>query len=106
MSYVIQLDAVPNQEVSATLDGRRFVLTVKDCGGCMGVSITRDGVTVCDNVRAVAGFPLLNHRYQEDNGGNFIFTTAADDIPYYTAFGLTQELIYTTNAELEEIRNG
>lgn len=106
MSLVINLDTLPNQQITATLDGRRYDIRVIDCGSCMAVTIVRDGVTVCDNARAVAGFPLLNYRHMEAESGNFIFTTEGDALPHYSMFGITQELIYTTNAELLDIRNG
>lgn len=108
MSQIIPLEAIPNQQVSVVLDGHRFEVTLKEAGGMMVATIVRDGATIISSVRAVAGGPLLPYRYLEGDAGNFIFTTASMDgtFPYWTDFNSGTQLVYTSAAELAEIRNG
>jgi hypothetical protein len=101
VSVVIPLDPIPNQSISIRLDGHRYVLTVKEIAGMMGVTITRDNVTLVDMVRAVAGFPLLPYGYIARDMGNFIFThTDPGAFPYYEDFGTKSQLVYSTAAEI------
>lgn len=101
MSEIIPLDPIPNQSLSIRLDGRRYVLTVKEIGDMMSVTIVRDNVTLIENVRAVAGFPLLPYGYMWHDAGNFIFTNTEDGvIPYYTDFGTKSQLVYSSAAEI------
>lgn len=103
MSLIVPLDPIPNQSLSIRLDNRRYVVTVQEIGGMMGATIERDGVLLISNVRCVAGFPLLPYPHLSRDAGNFIFTnTVAGKIPYYTDFGSTCLLVYSTAAEIAE----
>lgn len=104
MSVVIPLQALPNQELSVVLSGSVYDLTFTAVGTVMAYTLARDNVTLLSGARAVAGTPLLPYRYQE--AGNFILITDDGAIPFYTAFGVTQTLLYYTAAELEAIRGG
>lgn len=98
----VPLQAVPNQQLSIQLGLFRYDLTVKQAAGVMSASVVRDGVTILENVRLVAGTPLLPYAYQED--GNFALTTNDGDLPDYTQFGITQYLVYLTAEELATLR--
>lgn len=91
-----------NQSLSIQLDGLRYDITVKEGNGVMCATVVRDGVTLVDNVRLVAGTPVLPYRYQED--GNFALTTADEELPYFPQFGNTQFLVYLSNEELAALR--
>lgn len=98
----VTLQALPNQSLSIQLGDSRYDITLKETNGVMCASIVRDGVTAVENVRLVAGAPVLPYRYLED--GNFVMFTQDDDLPYYTAFGATQFLTYLTAAEVAALR--
>lgn len=103
MSSIIPLDPIPNQSLTIRLDGRRYAITVKEINRAMGVTIERDGETLIQNVRAVAGFPLLPYSHLSRDAGNFIFTnTNEGELPYYLDFGATCLLVYSTAAEIAE----
>lgn len=98
----VSLSAVPNQELSLQVEDVRYDLTVKEGNGCMVVSVVRNGETILQGARAVAGSLLIPAIYQE--AGNFIFETQDDALPYYDQFGTTQFLVYLTAAELDALR--
>jgi hypothetical protein len=98
----ITLQALPNQSFSIQLGESRYDITLKEANGVMSASVVRDGTPVVENVRLVAGSPLLPYRYLED--GNFVLFTQDDDLPYYTAFGVTQFLTYLTADEVAALR--
>lgn len=105
MPIVLPLESVPNQTFSTRQNGVRYVLTIKETAGTMGVTIERDGEVLVRNHRAVAGKGLIPYRYLEDESGNFAFVTLDDEIPYYEFFNTTQRLLYFTPAEVEAARN-
>lgn len=103
MSIVIPLDPIPNQAFTMRLDGRRYAIEIKEIGGIMGATIDRDGVRLVTNSRCVAGFPLLPYPHLSQDAGNFIFTnTVPGAIPYFSDFGTTCLLVYSTAAEIAE----
>lgn len=98
----IAIEAIPNQSLSINLDDGLYNITLKSTNGCMSADIVRDGETILSGERIAAGTPLIPYRYLES--GNFMLLTDDDDLPDYTKFGITQTLIYATQAELEALR--
>lgn len=98
----VGIAAVPNQTLTVQIEDRVYDISLREANGVMSASISRDGVAVVTNVRAVAGTPLLPYRYQET--GNFLITTEAEAMPYYDQFGVTQFLVYVTPDELAAYR--
>jgi hypothetical protein len=100
----IPLATVPNQSFSIRLSDHFYELVIKETNGCMSVTIFRDNVLILENIRAVAGTPIIPYHYLES--GNFIFSTENDDLPDYSQFGISQSLIYATQAEIGALRAG
>lgn len=98
----ITLAAIPNQAVSMRLEDNLYKLTLRETRGVMSVDISRDDETIVRGLRAVAGTALLPYRYLET--GNFVILTEDGEYPDYTKFGISQELVYVTVAELEALR--
>lgn len=98
----IPLSAIPNQKLSIQLDNQFYDITIKEANKIMVVTVVRNGTTIIDSVRVVAGTPILPYEYLEL--GNFIFLTSNEEYPYYTKFGVDQSLIFASQAELEVIR--
>lgn len=67
----------------------------------MFVDITRNGSPVVSGMRAVAGTFLIPYGYLES--GNFLIITTNEEYPDYRQFGLSQYLIYFSQAELEAL---
>lgn len=95
----IAIQAIPNQAFTINLDSERFDFTIKETRGCMSVSITRDDIVLVEGFRMVAGTPLIPFKYLQK--GNFFLITESQDLPYYTQFGVTQQLIYLTIDEVD-----
>lgn len=98
----IPLQPIANQELSISLGGSRYVITVKEANGVMVASIERDGVMVVQNTRMVADGLVLPYRYQWYGFGNFFMGVEAEEVPYYPNFGITQFLVYVTPQEMQD----
>lgn len=98
----VGLAAVANQSLSIQLDERFYDISMREANGVMSATIVRDDVTLVSNLRVTAGTPLLPYRYQE--AGNFVMTTDEDAIPYWDQFGVTQFLVYLSEAEVTALR--
>lgn len=99
---IVPLAAVPNQSLSMRLGNDFYNLVFKIANGIMAVDIARNGVVILSGQRVVAGTPIIPYSYLES--GNFIFQTNNGDLPNYLQFGITQILIFASQAELEAIR--
>jgi hypothetical protein len=98
----ISLDDIPNQKLSIRLDDDFYDITIKETNGCMSFDMVKNNVTILIGIRIVANTLMVPYRYLET--GNFVILTSNEDLPYYTEFGKTQNLIYASALELEQIR--
>lgn len=98
----IPIEAIANQQFSVRLDNALYDITIKETRGVMSVTIARDDVVLIANSRVTAGTPLLPYQYDEI--GNFVMLVEDEELPYWTNFGITQQLIYVTAAEVEGYR--
>lgn len=97
----VPLKVLERQEISVELEGSLYELVIKECNGIMAVKVTQDEVVLQEYRRAVAGMwvvpPLLMTK------GNFIFITADDNLPYFTEFDSTTQLLYLTLDEVNQV---
>ncbi|MBJ9336144.1 hypothetical protein L2109_07070 [Citrobacter portucalensis] len=98
---VIPLNSEPNQSLTITLDSIEHSLTIKEAGGAMMMTISRDSETVISNTRLLSDTLIIPYTHLE--AGNFIFLTDDEEMPYYTSFD-TQTLLYISASELEQYR--
>lgn len=102
MPQIIPIDAVPNQSLYVRLDGSRYLIELKETNGVMSATIDRGGVRLVTGARCVAGYPLLPHRYLWEGFGNFLFVADPGVIPYFTDFGSSCLLVYSSAAEIAD----
>lgn len=99
---LIPLAPVPNQSFSVLLDGVRIVMRLKEANGVMVCDLSRAGVVVLQGSRALAGETIIPYHYIES--GNFLFLTLNGDLPDWRLFGVSQQLIYLSAAEVTALR--
>ena len=101
---IIPLAAVPNQSLSVRLSNQQYDIRIHDCGnGVTTMDLTINEVVILTGCRIVGNYPIIVSDYLEN--GNFILLTASYEYPDYTRFGITQYLLYATQAEIEAINN-
>lgn len=107
----IPILAIPNQTLSIQLDNNQWDISIRstkdnDDGstGIMAMDIVINNVIILSGQRMVFGFPVIPYSYLVN--GNLSFLTEVDAYPDWRQFGITQTLIYASNAELEAIANG
>jgi hypothetical protein len=98
----LPIQALPNQQFQAVLDGNAWDFTIRSTNGVMSATLVLNGTTVVENARCVAGSFIIPSQYEE--AGNFLFLTANNALPDYTLFGNSQSLIYVSPAELVVFR--
>lgn len=101
---IIPIETLAKQEFSVRLDEQRFVIGIRETAGVMSVSFERNGEVLLSNSRAVANRLLLPYDYLEGSAGNFAFRTLESDLPWWEQFNVSQQLVYVTAIEAEEIR--
>lgn len=98
----VALAAVPNQQLFIQLEERAYDITVHEAMGSMAISVTRDGEVIVQGMRLTPGTPVFPYPYQE--AGNFLLLTDEEALPDWQQFGVTQFLVYATEAEVAEFR--
>jgi hypothetical protein len=106
---IIPITNIPNQSLSFTANNNQYDLRIhsaRDTGtpgtGIMTFDISINSNVVVTGIRAVAGFPIIPSAYLQN--GNFIVLTDNDDYPDWRQFGISQQLIYASQSELQAIQ--
>lgn len=99
---IIEIDPIPNQAFSVTVDGSRWDFVIKEAVSSMVCDLSRNDEIILSGIRVVAGTPIIPYSYLRDNG-NFLILTENDDIPNWQQFGTNQQLIYASAEELSAI---
>lgn len=95
---VVPLSNAPNQSFTVTIDGTRWGVRLVAIGEGTAADVSRDGVEILRGVRVVAGEPIIPYKYLVT--GNFLFITEVDQMPVYSAFGVSQTLVYLSPDEI------
>lgn len=98
----IPIQQLPNQSFSIILDNNTWNFLIKTAGGATVVSLNLNNVDILDSAQAVSGSFIIPSLYQE--AGNFFFLTQNQNLPIYTQFNVSQQLIYISAAELAALR--
>ena len=77
----LPIQAVPNQEFQAVLDGNTWSFTIRSTNDVMSMTLVLNGTTLIQNLRCVAGAFVIPSQYEES--GNFLFLTTNNDLPDY-----------------------
>lgn len=96
---IIDIDPIPNQEFSVTVDGNRWDFVIKEAVSSMICDLSLNDEVILSGARIVAGTPIIPYEYLRRKG-NFIILTENDELPYWTQFGVNQQLIYASAEEL------
>lgn len=96
---IIDIDPIPNQEFSVTVDGNRWDFVIKEAVSSMICDLSLNDEVILSGARIVAGTPIIPYEYLR-RMGNFIILTENDELPYWTQFGVNQQLIYSSAEEL------
>lgn len=98
----IPLNLIEKQSLSVLIDSTLFELSFKLCNNVMAATIIRDGETIVENRRVVAGVGIIPEGDREE--GNFIILTNNDELPYFDQFASTHVLVYANEEETIELR--
>jgi hypothetical protein len=106
---IIPLQAIPNQSLTIQLDNNNWDIDVRSCDtnpqtagtAIVAFSFTLNGTVIISGQRGITNWPLIAYEYLQN--GNFFMITENDDYPDYTQFGITQYLIYASQAELDAL---
>lgn len=96
----IPLSRVPNQQLSVTLDQKRWTLRIKVAVNVMAADIYLDDQPLLLGQRLAAGTPVIPYRHLQGNG-NFWVLTEGEEVPWWERFGIDQVLTYASEGELD-----
>lgn len=95
----IPIQAIPSQTFSyIDPDNNQWNVSIKLVSEQIAFSFTLNGTILIENITAVAGIRIIPYDYLEL--GNFVIITQAQQVPDYTQFGSTQQLVFLSNADI------
>jgi len=103
---LLNIDIIPNQKFSCTLDGNFYDIAIKETNNCMSCDVSRNNEIIISGSRITANEFLLPYEYLENEMGNFFMLCQNNDIPYFDMFGRSQFLYFLSNDEVREVRAG
>lgn len=96
---IINIDAVPNQSFSVTVDGNRWDFVIKEAVTSMIADISLNGERILSGQILVAGQPFIPYEFLQGSG-NFLILTESDQLPDWRRFGVDQILTYASAEEI------
>lgn len=98
MSLTIPISSTPNQALTVELEGALYVIVLQSIGGTMAATLTRDDVLSMTGIRITVNAPLIPFKYLSKS--NFVFISTNDQLPDFELIGISQFLVYLTEAEM------
>ncbi len=100
----IPIQAIPSQTFTY-IDSlaNTWDISIRNVSMQMAFSFSLNGTTLIQNVCAVAGYRIIPYDHLEN--GNFVLITQSYQVPDYTQFGITQSLLFLTQAEIDAMRS-
>lgn len=92
--YIIPLQKVANQSVACNLAGQVCVIDIRKLGGDLFLSLTKDGESICKNVKLVSRSPIVCAPYTGFIGDMIVIDTREDENPRYEEWGSRFYLLY------------
>lgn len=100
---IIDLDQVPNQAFSVTLDGNRWDFVIKQAVTSMIADVTLNDERILSGQILVAGTPIIPYQHMQGSG-NFLIITEFEELPNWERFGVDQQMVYASAQEIAEIQ--
>lgn len=99
----LAINAIPSQTLSfIDPDENQWDIGIRAVASSIAFSFTLNGTLLIQNVCAVAGYRIIPYDYLES--GNFVLVTQAQQVPDYTQFGVTQQLLFLAAADIAAFR--
>ncbi len=100
---VIPIQAIPSQTFSyIDSDNNQWSIAIKLVADQVAFSLSLNGQIILENITAVAGIRIIPYDYLEQ--GNFVLITQNQQIPDYTQFGTTQQLVFLSKSDILSFR--
>lgn len=98
---IIPIAPIPNQTLSVVLENNFYQIQLQQVAGIVSATIVMNASTVISGQRCVGGSLIIPYLYLQS--GNFFFQTANLDLPSYDQFNITQNLVYISIADIQQI---
>ena len=99
----IQIQPIPNQSFTFVADDTSFNVTFKTTNDrTIADFVINDDIAI-NGIRVMPNKPIIPYPYLEY--GNFFFVSNGEIYPFYTDFGISQNLVYLTVGEMNDYRN-
>lgn len=90
----IPLRKIPNQSLSCVLAGQSCIITIRMLGKDLYLSLSKDGIPICQNVLLVDRSAIVRAAYTGFVGDLIVVDKAGQESPQYTGWNDRWLLLY------------
>ena len=106
MQYIEISNELPNQKFSFKTDNDTVEIELRTVDNITLMSVSANGNNVVNSIRVAPNVLLLGYKHLQEVYGDFIFTTADDEYPFYKNFNNANKLYWLNYEEVIRFKNG
>lgn len=102
MRYIELDNTLPNQKFNITVENGILEVELRTVDNITLMSVKAKGNNIVSSIRIAPNVLLMGYKYLQEQYGDFIFTTANDEYPYYKNFNNANKLYLLSYDEVKE----
>lgn len=103
MRYIELDNTLPNQKFNISVENGILEVELRTVDKITLMSVKFNGNNVVSSIKVAPNVLLLNYKFLQEKYGDFIFTTADNEYPYYKNFNNANKLYLLSFDEVKEL---
>lgn len=102
MRYIELDNTLPNQKFNITVENGILEVELRTVDNITLMSVKAKGNNIVSSIKVAPNVLLMGYKYLQEQYGDFVFTTANDEYPYYKNFNNANKLYLLSYDEVKE----
>lgn len=106
MQYIEISNEIANQVFSFKTESDLLEIELRTVDNITLMSISANGNNIVSSIKVAPNVLLMKYKYLQEQYGDFVFTTANNEYPYYKNFNNGNKLCWLSYEEIKNLKNG
>lgn len=102
MRYIELNNTLPNQKFNISVENGILEIELRTVDNITLMSVSANGNNIVNSIKVAPNVLLMGYKYLQEQYGDFIFTTADNEYPYYKNFNNANKLYLLSYDEVKE----
>lgn len=102
MRYIELDNTLPNQKFNITIENGILEVELRTVDNITLMSVKAKGNNIVSSIKVAPNVLLMGYKYLQEQYGDFVFTTANNEYPYYKNFNNANKLYLLSYDEVKE----